>query len=93
MIARSSAAADLSFVLAGKSVSTDGTETILAVARRAGLNIPSSCNFGLCGTCKVRKVSGEVAMIHNGGISDDEIASGMILACCSRPLCSVEMGL
>lgn len=37
------------------------------------------------------KVSGEVAMEHNGGILDDEIAEGYILACCSRPLTAVEV--
>ncbi len=77
--------AEITFAAAGKSVSCDGSETVLAVARRAGLKIPSSCNFGLCGTCKVQKVSGEVTMVHNGGISDDEIADGIILACCSKP--------
>ena len=44
------------------------------VSRSAGLNIPSGCTFGLCGTCKIRKVAGEVHMVHNGGISDDDIA-------------------
>lgn len=80
-----SGSAEITFAGAGKSVACDSSETVLAVARRAGLKIPSSCNFGLCGTCKVQKVSGEVTMVHNGGISDDEIAEGLILACCSRP--------
>ncbi|VDC26600.1 hybrid-cluster NAD(P)-dependent oxidoreductase [Pseudogemmobacter humi] len=75
----------ITFAASGREVACDGTETVLAVAKRAGLNIPSGCNFGLCGTCKVRKLSGEVAMVHNGGISDDEIAGGLILACCARP--------
>src|SRR5690606_2705216 len=87
------AAADVTFAVAGKTVASDGTETILAVAKRAGLNIPSSCNFGLCGTCKVQKVSGEVSMIHNGGSSDDEISDGMILACCARPIGPVAMNV
>ncbi|WP_325175704.1 hybrid-cluster NAD(P)-dependent oxidoreductase [Cereibacter sphaeroides] len=87
------AVSEVSFAGSGLSVACDGTETVLAVARRAGLNIPSGCNFGLCGTCKVQKVSGEVAMVHNGGISDDEIAAGLILACCSRPQGSVTIDL
>ena len=78
-------AAEITFAAAGKSVPCDGSETVLAVARRSGLNIPSGCNFGLCGTCKVQKISGDVTMVHNGGISDDDIAAGFILACCSKP--------
>lgn len=85
--------AELVFQASGTSISSDGGETVLAAARRAGLNIPSSCNFGLCGTCKVQKLSGEVAMVHNGGISDEEIAAGMILACCSRPQGPVTLDL
>ncbi len=88
-----SGAAEITFSGSGKTVACDGTETVLAVAKRSGLNIPSSCNFGLCGTCKVRKTAGEVVMVHNGGISDEEIAEGMILACCSRPKGAVEIAL
>lgn len=84
---------EVSFAVSGKSVACNGTDTILSVAKQAGLNIPSSCNFGLCGTCKVRKVSGEVAMVHNGGISEEEIAEGYILACCARPQGAVVMDL
>lgn len=81
------------FSASGKSLGCDGSETVLAVAKRAGLNIPSSCGFGLCGTCKVRKTEGEVVMVHNGGISDEEIAEGLILACCSHPQGTVTLDL
>lgn len=86
-------AAEVVFEGSGKTVSCDGTETILAIAKRSGLNIPSSCNFGLCGTCKVQKTAGEVTMVHNGGISDEEVADGKILACCSRPKGTVSIAL
>lgn len=65
-------------------------QTILEVARAAGIAIPSACGMGICGTCKV-KGSGEVNMTDQGGIFDDEIADGMLLACCSRPLGPVEI--
>lgn len=62
------------------------TDTVLAVAKQAGLNIPSGCTFGLCGTCKVKKLSGEVHMVHNnGGISDEDIAEGYIRALLFQP--------
>ena len=67
------------------------TDTVLAVAKRSGLNIPSGCTFGLCGTCKVKKTSGEVHMVHNGGISEDDIAAGYIRACCSHPMGAVSV--
>ena len=66
---------------------------MLKLAKSAGLNLPSGCNFGLCGTCKVKKTSGEVHMVHNGGISEDDIAAGYILACCSHPMGDVEVAV
>ncbi len=66
-------------------------QTVLQAARAAGVRISAACEFGLCGTCKVRKTSGEVEMNHNGGILDDEIAEGFILCCCSMPLSALEI--
>jgi len=69
------------------------SDTLLAVAREAGLNIPSGCTMGLCGTCKVLKTAGTVHMVHNGGISDEEIEEGFVLACCSHPIGTVEIAV
>jgi len=66
-------------------------QTVLQAARANGVRISAACEFGLCGTCRVRKVSGEVEMSHNGGILDEEIAEGYILACCSKPLSPLEI--
>ncbi|MHA6346032.1 FAD-binding oxidoreductase [Roseivivax sp. CAU 1761] len=85
------AAAEVAFARSGVTVPCTQTDTVLQVARSAGLNIPSGCTFGLCGTCKIRKTDGEVHMVHNGGISEDDIAEGYILACCSHPIGSVAV--
>lgn len=66
-------------------------QTVLQTARASGVRIPAACEFGLCGTCKVKKLSGTVEMNHNGGILDHEIEDGFILACCSKPLSAVEI--
>ena len=66
-------------------------QTVLQSARAAGVRIPAACEFGLCGTCKVKKLSGKVDMNHNGGILDHEIEDGFILACCSHPLGPIEI--
>jgi stachydrine N-demethylase, reductase component len=86
-------AAELVFATSGVSTECREADTVLAAAKAAGLNIPSGCNFGVCGTCKVKKVSGEVHMVHNGGISEDDIEAGYILACCSRPIGRVEVAV
>ncbi|HEX6705926.1 MAG TPA: FAD-binding oxidoreductase [Albitalea sp.] len=66
-------------------------ERLLAAAQRAGLRLPFSCSSGVCGTCKTRKLSGEVEMSHGGGIRPREIEQGFILPCCSRPLSDVVL--
>jgi ferredoxin-NADP reductase len=85
------ASSQVIFSRSGESVTCTETDTILAVSRTAGLNIPSGCTFGVCGTCKVRKLSGDVHMVHNGGISEEDIEAGYILACCSNPMGRVEI--
>lgn len=81
-----STGAELVFARSGISARCQETDTVLAIAKANGLNIPSGCTFGLCGTCKTRKLEGEVHMVHNGGISDEDIEEGYILACCSNPI-------
>ena len=84
------AQAEVEFALSGVSANVTETDTILSAARANGLNIPSGCTF-VCGTCKVRKSAGEVHMVHNGGISEDDIAEGYVLACCSHPTGKVSV--
>lgn len=49
------------------------------------------CTFGVCGACKVRKLSGEIHMVHNDGISDEDIAEGHILVSRSRLIGTVSL--
>jgi ferredoxin-NADP reductase len=79
------------FTLSGKEVPCQPGQTVLMTARAAGVRIGAACESGICGTCRVLKLSGEVEMHHNGGILDDEIEEGYILACCSRPLTDVKV--
>ena len=83
--------AQVEFTTSGVTIECAETETLLAVAKSAGLAIPSGCTFGVCGTCKVKKTEGQVHMVHNGGITDDDIADGYILACCSNPIGKVSI--
>jgi ferredoxin-NADP reductase len=69
----------------GRTVECDESTTVLAAAARAGLSLPSSCQEGMCGTCKTTLVSGRVEMNHAGGIRPREIAQDQILLCCSTP--------
>jgi ferredoxin-NADP reductase len=76
-----------------KRFTARGDETLLEAATRQTIVIPCGCASGMCGTCRVSLVSGEVAMRHEGGISADEEAQGYILACSSRPRSDVTIAL
>lgn len=73
------------FARSGRRVECAPDTTLMTAAAQAGLTLPSSCGQGLCGTCKLTLLSGEVDMNHQGGIRPKEIAAGKILPCCSVP--------
>lgn len=76
----------IDFTSSGKHVDCGPETTVLDAAVEAGMVFPSSCEEGMCGTCKSVLVSGEVEMNHAGGIRPKEIAAGKFLPCCSTPL-------
>lgn len=57
-------------------------QTLLDVLRDAGLDVPSTCEVGNCGTCKVRVRRGRVEHRGTGLMADDK--KGSMLACVSR---------
>lgn len=76
----------VTFAKMRRDIECGGHEHVLDAAKRAGVRLPASCTQGMCGTCKVKLVSGQVDMRHNGGIRQREIDQGMVLLCCSKPL-------
>src|SRR6185437_4710753 len=76
----------VSFAKSNREIECGSGQHVLDAAKKAGVRLPASCTQGMCGTCKVRLVSGEVAMKHAGGIRQREIDQGMVLLCCSKPL-------
>jgi ferredoxin-NADP reductase len=81
----------IEFTRQARIVECGPDQFILDAAKSAGLRLPFSCSKGLCGTCKTKKLSGDVAMSHGGGIRQREIDQGMILICCSKPLSDVTL--
>ena len=51
----------------------------------AGLNPPYSCRQGTCGACACRLLDGEVDLLHNEVLEDEDFAEGYILACQAMP--------
>ena len=75
----------------GRSVEVEGEKTLLDALREAGLDIPSSCKAGNCGTCRVDVRKGRVE--HRGtGLVDEEKCSAM-LSCVSRGIGTIVLHL
>jgi phthalate 4,5-dioxygenase reductase component len=66
----------------GGSIAVPVGKTILEALRDHGLDVPSSCESGTCGTCRTRLISGEVDH-RDLVLADDERASN-IMVCVSR---------
>lgn len=56
-------------------------EHVLAAARRAGLDLPSGCEMGACGACRVKLHEGDILIPDDACLSDAEKAQGYRLIC------------
>ncbi|GAA5228355.1 2Fe-2S iron-sulfur cluster-binding protein [Paeniglutamicibacter antarcticus] len=73
----------MSFMRTGLNVRINPEDKILGIAKQAGVRIGANCQEGMCGSCKVVKLAGDVDMNHQGGIRAREIEAGKFLPCCS----------
>jgi ring-1,2-phenylacetyl-CoA epoxidase subunit PaaE len=64
----------------------DDGESVLETVLRHRADAPFACKGGVCGTCRVRLVSGEVRMDRNYALEADELEAGYVLACQSHPV-------
>ncbi len=51
-----------------------------------GLDAPYSCREGNCSACACRVLEGEVTLLHNEVLDDEDLADGIRLACQSLPV-------
>ena len=75
------------FSQADKEVTCDAAESLLEIAEAAGVEIPSSCQSGSCGTCRQKLVEGEVT--YDGepdALEDEDREAGYILTCIGHPV-------
>lgn len=67
----------------GKEFEIPGDKSVSAALEEKGVKIPTSCEQGACGTCKVKVLEGEVEH-RDKRLKDDQRAEGWFLACVSR---------
>ena len=69
----------------GATIDVEDGQTLLDAALRQGIYIPHACGHGLCGTCKVEVLEGEVdhGAANPFALMDFERDAGKTLACCA----------
>ncbi len=60
--------------------------TILETALDKGIDLPYSCQSGLCTACRGKAVSGQVKLDEEEGLSASERAEGYVLTCVGHPM-------
>jgi ferredoxin len=77
----------------GIVVTVDADRTLLEALRAAGIDVPSDCEEGLCGTCEVAVLEGEIDH-RDRVLSEAERREGTrMMACCSRARGRVTLAL
>lgn len=69
----------------GQDVEVEEGQTLLDAALRAGVYLPHACGHGLCGTCKVQVLEGDIehGEPSSFALMDFEREEGLCLACCA----------
>lgn len=70
-------------------------QTILEAGLDQDIDLPYSCQAGLCTACRGKCLSGKVHMDEREGLSDKEMQEGYVLNCVGHPLTSdvvIEIG-
>jgi vanillate O-demethylase ferredoxin subunit len=68
----------------GQVIDVKGDETVIAALTAAGVDIPTSCEQGVCGTCLTRVLSGEPDHRDVYLTDEERAAKDCFLPCCSR---------
>ncbi len=66
----------------GKLLDVGAQDSMLAVLRKAGHSVPSSCESGTCGSCKTAFTSGDVD--HRDFVLNDEEKQQHLMVCVAR---------
>lgn len=70
-------------------------KSILDAALDLDIDLPYSCQSGLCTACRGKCLSGKVKMVEDEGLSDREKKEGYVLICVGHPMSSdvvIEIG-
>jgi ferredoxin-NADP reductase len=90
--AAAAAARNMHCTVSNRTVPVRPGQTLLEAAEEHGVEVESLCRSGVCGTCRTRVVSGDVAC-DSTTLDPADATEGFVLACVATPrsACTVEL--
>jgi vanillate O-demethylase ferredoxin subunit len=79
---RAGNAFEIEIASSGRIIEVGETRTMLEALRESDIEVPSSCEHGICGTCILRYRHGEP--VHRDGVLTDTMRRTHVAACISR---------
>ena len=70
------------------TIESNSSSTILDAALNKKIDVPYSCQGGVCCSCIAKITEGSAAMASNQVLTDEEVADGLILTCQAVPTSS-----
>lgn len=80
---------DITIIEGGKTLNftiEQGSDNILDAAMKNAADLPFACKGGVCCTCRAKLIDGDVEVLVNYGLEEEEIEAGYILTCQSVPI-------
>jgi vanillate O-demethylase ferredoxin subunit len=81
---RADEAFQIKLAKSGRLIDVADGETVIVALAKAGVEVPTSCEQGVCGTCLTRVLSGEPDHRDMYLTDDERAANDQFLPCCSR---------
>jgi ferredoxin len=73
------------------TIEVSDNQTILQAALDAGIDLPNSCNAGVCTTCAAKLSEGVVSQEDGMGLSPDLQKEGYALLCVAYPRSNIKL--
>ena len=82
---------DLRLTASARTLAADAGQSLLETCEESGVEIPSICRAGVCGTCRTRVVDGSVRCDEDI-LNEADRSQGYVLACVAWPEsdCAIE---
>ena len=73
----------------GNTFTGNNQQILLEQLEQQGIRVPYSCRAGICGSCRVTLLDGEVSSLKKSAIAND----GTILSCSCVPKTALKLKL